>query len=466
MNEDHSDGGSGHENAPPRPASPANVMPKSDRSEADPDDAMNGESQNADGERGGGPAGVGGGAPAAPTSRQPQTETAADSTTTQQPNPPNPPKTPYLDLATYPTQNLLRLLASLLQQIASANDQLRPEMQDEMNQDTGGKAGAGAGSGGGGESEMDDQRSSNMSPGGESIKSTEAQPSRSHRESLSDSTSTGPSSTPASGSGSASASGSGSGAAAAAGAAAGTSQLHPSPTTELFNSDPSASTSTGTGSGTDPNSTLSDQRQDPRSHVPQRKASLSPTTGRAEHLFTASKTSLTHSSSLLSFHARHIPSISIEAYLLRILKYCPTTNEVFLGLLVYFDRMSRLGTPGGLGGMMKGGKGFAIDSYNIHRLVIAGVTVASKFFSGESILVGTDDHRVTPTSQKTSLSLLFGSILVWTGLIPRRCLLHKLEICQSRRSTTPRTQPARTPIPTLERLQARHTRRRDAAVWK
>lgn len=108
-------------------------------------------------------------------------------------------------------------------------------------------------------------------------------------------------------------------------------------------------------------------------------------------LFSASKTSLNHPSSLLSFHARHVPSITIEAYLLRILKYCPTTNEVFLGLLVYFDRMSRLGTPAGVGGVNVGGvggvgkgRGFAIDSYNVHRLVIAGVTVASKFFSGKS----------------------------------------------------------------------------------
>ncbi|KAK4684563.1 hypothetical protein P7C73_g5615, partial [Tremellales sp. Uapishka_1] len=45
--------------------------------------------------------------------------------------------------------------------------------------------------------------------------------------------------------------------------------------------------------------------------------------------------------------------------------------------------MSRLGTPSGVGGVNTslGGKGFAIDSYNVHRLVIAGVTVASKFFS-------------------------------------------------------------------------------------
>lgn len=76
----------------------------------------------------------------------------------------------------------------------------------------------------------------------------------------------------------------------------------------------------------------------------------------------------------LTFHARNIPTISLEAYLLRILKYCPASNEVFLSLLVYFDRMSKLAKEAC-------GKAFVIDSYNIHRLVIAGVTVASKFFS-------------------------------------------------------------------------------------
>ncbi|EIN10242.1 cyclin-domain-containing protein, partial [Punctularia strigosozonata HHB-11173 SS5] len=76
----------------------------------------------------------------------------------------------------------------------------------------------------------------------------------------------------------------------------------------------------------------------------------------------------------LTFHARNIPTISLEAYLLRILKYCPTTNEVFLSLLVYFDRMARLSKEAT-------GRTFVIDSFNIHRLVIAGVTVASKFFS-------------------------------------------------------------------------------------
>lgn len=127
---------------------------------------------------------------------------------------------------------------------------------------------------------------------------------------------------------------------------------------------------------------------------------------------TAATSALQTPSSTLCFHARNVPSISIEAYLLRILKYCPTTNEVFLSLLVYFDRMSRMGqqtvasrTPSEISDASliaaasdtpdtdshtaesvevdshAGIRGFAIDSYNVHRLVIAGVTVASKFFS-------------------------------------------------------------------------------------
>ena len=84
-------------------------------------------------------------------------------------------------------------------------------------------------------------------------------------------------------------------------------------------------------------------------------------------LTTASRGALATASSTLTFHARNIPTISLEAYLLRILKYCPTTNEVFLALLVYFDRMSKMSNDAV-------GRSFVIDSYNIHRLVIAGVT--------------------------------------------------------------------------------------------
>ncbi|KAF8189757.1 cyclin-domain-containing protein [Pholiota molesta] len=91
-------------------------------------------------------------------------------------------------------------------------------------------------------------------------------------------------------------------------------------------------------------------------------------------LTTASRSAISTPAATLTFHARNVPTITLEAYLLRILKYCPTSNHVFLSLLVYFDRMSKLSED-------SVGRAFVIDSYNIHRLVIAGVTVASKFFS-------------------------------------------------------------------------------------
>lgn len=74
------------------------------------------------------------------------------------------------------------------------------------------------------------------------------------------------------------------------------------------------------------------------------------------------------------FHARSIPGIDIYSYLSRIFKYCPCANECFLSLLVYFDRMSK-------NALALTGRPFTIDSYNIHRLIIAGVMVSSKFFS-------------------------------------------------------------------------------------
>ena len=152
--------------------------------------------------------------------------------------------------------------------------------------------------------------------------------------------------------------------------------------------------------------------------------------------------------SVLAFHGKNVPSITILSYLSRIHKYCPTTYEVFLSLLVYFDRMTEMANNGTLqtfreaadpmGNQRKhqesqpmnipapspahpasrmiatppstGSFGpqdrhgtptsssitpvpssdadayslshfFVVDSFNIHRLVIAGVTCASKFFS-------------------------------------------------------------------------------------
>ncbi|RPA82913.1 cyclin-domain-containing protein [Ascobolus immersus RN42] len=75
-------------------------------------------------------------------------------------------------------------------------------------------------------------------------------------------------------------------------------------------------------------------------------------------------------SAVLAFHGRNVPTITISSYLGRINRYCPTTYEVFLSLLVYFDRMTD-----------EMSSQFVVDSFNIHRLVIAGVTCASKFFS-------------------------------------------------------------------------------------
>ena len=146
--------------------------------------------------------------------------------------------------------------------------------------------------------------------------------------------------------------------------------------------------------------------------------------------------------SVLAFHGKNAPSITILSYLSRIHKYCPTTYEVFLSLLVYFDRMAEMvnsgsspiagddstlrgkrdsqlqnlgastatarepATPpssGPFGPQKRHSSGthtllasddadadvdaynlshfFVVDSFNIHRLVIAGVTCASKFFS-------------------------------------------------------------------------------------
>ena len=148
--------------------------------------------------------------------------------------------------------------------------------------------------------------------------------------------------------------------------------------------------------------------------------------------------------SVLAFHAKNAPGITILSYLTRIHKYCPTTYEVFLSLLVYFDRMTEMVNKGQLDRLRRrwdSGSGtavrsntrapsessdsqqtrpspiatppsstrmtaqdpesppnvspslhpqddsehlsqfFVVDSFNIHRLAIAGVTCASKFFS-------------------------------------------------------------------------------------
>ncbi|WWC87678.1 uncharacterized protein L201_002569 [Kwoniella dendrophila CBS 6074] len=267
-------------------------------------------------------------------------------------NTPRKPTVPQLDIATYPTQQLLKLLAGLLQHIATSNDALRldPDLDSEDQEVIGDN-----------ESEYTrgEEEEGYPSRKGESSNSRSRTHSRTSSQTQRQQY-----------------------------------QNSSSPTTALFDSDQSQqsqSQSYSTDTSEDDTS-ITNGGGDPRNN---HYEGISKINNQDEFpLFTASKSSLSHPSSLLAFHARHIPSISIESYLLRILKYCPTTNEVFLGLLVYFDRMTRLGTPQGVGGtnaIFNGSsnpdsnknnkKSFAIDSYNVHRLVIAGVTVASKFFS-------------------------------------------------------------------------------------
>ena len=81
---------------------------------------------------------------------------------------------------------------------------------------------------------------------------------------------------------------------------------------------------------------------------------------------------------LLGFHGCNVPGIGLEDYLMRILRYCPTTANVFLSLLVYLDRLSAKGTQ--LSSDPQHSL-FMLDSFNVHRLVIAGMAVAIKFYS-------------------------------------------------------------------------------------
>lgn len=117
--------------------------------------------------------------------------------------------------------------------------------------------------------------------------------------------------------------------------------------------------------------------------------------------------------SVLSFKGKHVPQIELEQYFHRVQKYCPTTNEVYLSLLIYFDRISKKCNTKLQDELKYSGncssdnelveienkellrddvrpqieqevskhQMFVLDSYNIHRLIIAGITVSTKFFS-------------------------------------------------------------------------------------
>jgi len=71
---------------------------------------------------------------------------------------------------------------------------------------------------------------------------------------------------------------------------------------------------------------------------------------------------------ITTFHAKLPPSISILNYLQRIVKYIPCSTECFVLGLVYIDRI-----------IQKHAQLITINSFNVHRLVISSILVASKF---------------------------------------------------------------------------------------
>jgi len=70
------------------------------------------------------------------------------------------------------------------------------------------------------------------------------------------------------------------------------------------------------------------------------------------------------------FHGLRAPSINLTDYLQRISQFSGCSNECFVLMLVYVDRLVT-------------NKGIPLDALNVHRLVITGILLAAKFF---------DDH--------------------------------------------------------------------------
>lgn len=73
-------------------------------------------------------------------------------------------------------------------------------------------------------------------------------------------------------------------------------------------------------------------------------------------------------SNLTRFHSRAAPSISIQDYMERIIKYAGIERVSLLMILIYIDRICQRNPD------------FTISSLTVHRFIIAAVTCASKAF--------------------------------------------------------------------------------------
>ncbi|GFP91018.1 cyclin-u4-1 [Phtheirospermum japonicum] len=68
-----------------------------------------------------------------------------------------------------------------------------------------------------------------------------------------------------------------------------------------------------------------------------------------------------------AFHGLTRPTISIQSYLDRIFKYANCSPSCYIVAYVYLDRFTQC-QPG-----------LALNSYNVHRLLITSVMVSAKF---------------------------------------------------------------------------------------
>ncbi|EGR32235.1 n-terminal domain protein [Ichthyophthirius multifiliis] len=68
------------------------------------------------------------------------------------------------------------------------------------------------------------------------------------------------------------------------------------------------------------------------------------------------------------FHNKKLPTISIRDYLLRINRICHCSQECFILSIIYIDKI------------IQRQKEFVVNSFCIHRLLLASIMVAAKFF--------------------------------------------------------------------------------------
>lgn len=118
----------------------------------------------------------------------------------------------------------------------------------------------------------------------------------------------------------------------------------------------------------------------------------------------------------LLFRGQNIPKLPINKYLQRAHHYCATSNDVYLSLLVYFDRLSQPNRDAVTNEQI-GSPKLILDSYNIHRLIITAFTVATKF-SQDIYFTNKRYAKVGGISDNelNKLELVFLDLLSWERL--------------------------------------------------